>query len=49
MERHDMRALTVKCLRQIVKYREEGKPETYICNDHTVPHSWDDGSHKTVH
>lgn len=48
MERHDIRSLTVKYLRAIKAYREEGRPivyanETYIHSSHTTSHAWDDG------
>jgi hypothetical protein len=49
VERHDFRSLSVKYLRAIKAYREEGRQvvytdETCIHSSHTTPHEWDDWS-----
>lgn len=49
VERHDIRSLRVKYLRDIRAYREEGRPvvytdETYLHSSHTTPREWDDGT-----
>jgi hypothetical protein len=49
VERHDIRSLSVKYLRAVKAYREEGRPivyvdETYIHSSHTTSYAWDDGS-----
>jgi hypothetical protein len=49
VERHDIRSLTVKYLRAIKAYREEGRPvvyagESFIHISRTASLAWDDGS-----
>lgn len=49
VEKSDIRGKRVMFLRNLIKYKEEGRnivytDETYIHSSHTVPKCWDDGS-----
>lgn len=49
VERREIRYLRMAYLREIRKYRQEGRPivyldETYLHSSHTTPREWTDGS-----
>lgn len=53
MEKHDIRLKRIEYLKQVLKYREEGRnfiytDETYIHSSHTQPYSWSDSSDKML-
>ncbi|KAJ3638512.1 hypothetical protein MTP99_001872 [Tenebrio molitor] len=53
MESYDIRLLRIKYLKQILKYRDEGRPifytdESYVHTTHLPNHSWTDRSGKCV-
>lgn len=53
MESYDIRALRTKYLRNLMRYRSEGRPiiytdETYIHSTHTATKEWSDGSLQTL-
>lgn len=54
IEKHDIRETRISFLRNIAKYRKEGRPivymdETYILSSHVTGNSWNDDTNEGLH